>query len=102
MRGVVSIRDRGPHASELELRYGFATADGPAAYHLWPGRVADLNIRTQLTQLKRFAEHWSRLDDLVLNCEDSVRVQGPAEAAYDFLYRAGDWPRTSPTSARPR
>ncbi|UXX98182.1 aromatase/cyclase (plasmid) [Streptomyces sp. AD2-2] len=92
MRGMVSIRDRGPHASELELRYGFATADGPAAGHLWPGRVADLNIRTQLTQLKRFAEHWSRLDDLVLNCEDSVRVQGPAEAAYDFLYRAGDWP----------
>ncbi|MFE2889661.1 aromatase/cyclase [Streptomyces sp. NPDC059272] len=92
MRGVVSIRDRGPHASELELRYGFAAADGPAAGHLWPGRVADLNIRTQLTQLKRFAEHWSRLDDLVLSCEDSVRVQGPAEAAYDFLYRAGDWP----------
>lgn len=92
MRGVVSIRDRGPHASELELRYGFAARPGLPAGALWPGRVADLNIRTQLTQLKRFAERWSRLDDLVLSCEDSIRVQGPAELAYDFLYRAGDWP----------
>ncbi|MFJ3421984.1 cyclase [Streptomyces sp. NPDC086082] len=107
MRGVVGIRDRGPHASELELRYGYGhdthdTHDGPGAgagvrwpgriADRWPGQVADLNIRTQLTQLKRFAEQWSRLDDLVLHCEDSVRVQGPAELAYDFLYRAGDWP----------
>ncbi|WP_406117820.1 aromatase/cyclase [Streptomyces sp. NBC_00989] len=92
MRGVVSIRDRGPHASELELRYGFGAREGAPAGGLWPGRLADLNIRLQLTQLKRFAERWSRLDDLVLSCEDSIRIEGPAELAYDFLYRAGDWP----------
>ncbi|MFJ4832055.1 aromatase/cyclase [Streptomyces sp. NPDC088747] len=87
MRGVLTIHSRGPHRSEVELCCGPGTGAGTAgALHgdtAWAQRAAGL---------KAFAERWTRLDDLVLSFEDSVRVNGPAELVYDFLYRAGDWP----------
>lgn len=56
-------------------------------------RQAGADVRGQLTQLKDFAERWTRLDELILTFEDRVRFHGPAEPAYDVLYRAGAWPR---------
>ncbi|MBL1087696.1 SRPBCC family protein [Streptomyces actinomycinicus] len=96
VRGVLSVRPEGPHDSELELRYGLD--DLPETE--WVKQAAGLDVRAQLNQLKGFAERWTRLDDLVLSFEDSVRVHGPAELAYDFLYRAGDWPELVPDVAR--
>ncbi|KOV55826.1 aromatase/cyclase [Streptomyces sp. MMG1121] len=96
VRGVLSVRPEGPHDTELELRYGLD--DLPDTQ--WVEQAAGLDIRAQLTQLKSFAERWTRLDDLVLSFEDSIRVHGPAELAYDFLYRAGDWPELVPDVAR--
>ncbi len=70
------------------------------------GRGAcDINSRAELDSIKRLAERWTRLDELVLSFEDSVRINGPAELVYDFLYRVGDWPDlipTSPASTSPR
>ncbi|TGA99665.1 SRPBCC family protein [Streptomyces sp. MZ04] len=93
---VLTIRARGPHETVLGLSY--------SPDHLpdkeWSPRVVDLGIRAQLAQLKSFAERWTRLDDLVLSFEDSIRVSGPAELAYDFLYRAGSWSDVVPGVAR--
>ncbi|MFI6340954.1 aromatase/cyclase [Streptomyces sp. NPDC050535] len=92
MRGGLTIHSRGPHRSEVELHSSPATTAG--ALHgdvAWAQRAAGL---------KAFAERWTRLDDLVLSFEDSVRVNGPAELVYDFLYRAGDWPELVPHITR--
>lgn len=96
MGGAVSVRDRGPHESELELRYGFSVAGDLPGDAAWAQRAADGDSRTRLADLKRSAERWTRLDELTLTFEDSVRIEGPAEPAYDFLYRAGEWPAVVP------
>jgi len=94
--GTLSARPAGPHDSELELRYGYSLgADGPEDLE-WARRVTDAHCRAQLSDLKAFAERWSRLDELVLSFEDTVHIKGPAELVYDFLYRAADWPDLAP------
>ncbi|MEU3664657.1 SRPBCC family protein [Streptomyces sp. NPDC032940] len=96
VRGVLSVRPEGPRETDLELRVG--VADLPRTE--WTERAASLAIRAQLAELKGFAERWTRLDDLMLTVEDSIRFQGPAEPAYDFLYRAEGWPELVPDVAR--
>ncbi|MEU3255886.1 SRPBCC family protein [Streptomyces sp. NPDC006997] len=93
--GVLSVRERGTHTTELQLRYGARTPGAPPP-PCWQSWISHLGSRGQLAGLKNFAEQWTRLDDLVLSFEDSVRINGPAELAYDFLYRAGDWPDLVP------
>ncbi|WP_405791580.1 aromatase/cyclase [Streptomyces sp. NBC_01506] len=96
MGGVFGIRGEGPHDTELELLYGFSVTDDMPEDLAWVERAADLTARAQLADLKSCAERWTRLDELMLSFEDSVRVNGPAELVYDFLYRAGDWPELVP------
>jgi hypothetical protein len=100
MGGTLDVRAQGPHRTELEVRYHYGVADGRPADEAWVERAIARNSRTQLAELKSFAERWTRLDDLVLSFEDSVRVNGPAELVYDFLYRAGDWPELVPHVTR--
>jgi hypothetical protein len=100
MGGTLDLRAQGPHRTELELRYHYDVAGGRPADEAWAQRAAEGNSRTQLAELKSFAERWTRLDDLVLSFEDSVRVNGPPELVYDFLYRAGDWPESVPHVTR--
>ncbi|MGX1915411.1 aromatase/cyclase [Streptomyces phaeochromogenes] len=100
MDGVFGVRGEGPNDTELELLYGFSVTDDLPEDVAWVERAADLTARAQLADLKSCAERWTRLDELVLSFEDSVRINGPAELAYDFLYRAGDWPDLVPHVTR--
>jgi aromatase len=45
----------------------------------------------QLDHLRRAAERWEDLNELLFSFEDRVHVQGPAELVYGFLYRIEDW-----------
>jgi aromatase len=68
------------------------TLSGPAAAgSTRADDVFEAAARTQLAHVKEIAEHWEKLDELLLSFEDSVRVEGPFELVYDFLYRIGDW-----------
>ncbi|MDG9720160.1 aromatase/cyclase [Streptomyces sp. DH24] len=98
--GVLSVREEGPHDTELRLRYDFSVTDDLPDDVTWGERGADRYSRTQLADLKHFAEQWTRLDELMLSFEDSIRIKGPAELAYDFLYRAADWPELVPHVTR--
>jgi aromatase len=98
--GTLNVRSEGPHCTELELLYDFSVTGDLPDDVAWVERVADGNSRAQLADLKGFAERWTRLDELVLSFEDSVRINGPAELVYDFLYRAGDWPELVPHVTR--
>lgn len=100
MSGILHARSRGPHRTELELHYDVSVTGDLPEVGAWTRRAADGSSRTQLAELKSIAERWTRLDDLVLSFEDAVRVNGPAELVYDFLYRAGDWPGPVPHVAR--
>ena len=92
MRGAWSVEQRADGSSLLTLQRQFTAAGG----HLAPDRIGDANIRAHLASLKSLAERWAVLDELVVTVEDTVRVEGPSELVYGFLYRAAAWPHTVP------
>ncbi|MGW7413489.1 aromatase/cyclase [Streptomyces sp. NPDC054863] len=100
MGGAWIVESRGPASSRLTLHHDFTVADDNAADVAWVERATDTNSRAELANLKQLAERWQDLDDLVISFEDSVRVNGPAELVYDFLYRVGDWPELLPHVSR--
>ncbi|MFC8920269.1 aromatase/cyclase [Streptomyces sp. NPDC057116] len=100
MGGTWIVEDLGQNASRLTLLHDFTVADDRPEDVEWVDRATDTNSRAELGRLKALAERWGRLDELVLSFEDSVRVNGPAELVYDFLYRVGDWPELVPHVSR--
>ncbi|MEU1660135.1 MULTISPECIES: aromatase/cyclase [Streptomyces] len=100
MRGTWIVEERPGGTSRLTLLHEFTVAGDRPEDAAWVERACDTNSRSELDSLKRLAERWTRLDDLVLSFEDSVRVKGPAELVYDFLYRAADWPELIPHVSR--
>ncbi|WP_328765485.1 MULTISPECIES: aromatase/cyclase [unclassified Streptomyces] len=100
MGGSWIVEPRGTGRSRLVLLHDFAVAGDRPADVDWTKEATDTNSRAQLATLKEAAERWSRLDDLLLSFEDSVRINGPAELVYQFLYGAADWPERIPHVSR--
>ncbi|MFD9462047.1 aromatase/cyclase [Streptomyces sp. NPDC060027] len=100
MTGTWTVEALGADRSRLTLQHDFTVTGGHREDVAWVRRATDTNTRTQLESLRALAERWGRLDDLVLSFEDTVRVPGPAELVYDFLYRIGDWPEMLPHVTR--
>ncbi|MFI5661871.1 aromatase/cyclase [Streptomyces sp. NPDC051684] len=100
MGGTWAVEALAPDRSRLTLTHEFTVVDDDPGGRAWLERTIDTNSRAQLEQLSRLAGLWGRLDSLVLAFEDSVRVEGPAELVYDFLYRVGGWPERIPRVSR--
>ncbi|GAA1550432.1 aromatase/cyclase [Streptomyces globosus] len=100
MGGSWTVEPRGPGRCRLLLEHDFTVDGDRAADAAWVRRATDTNSRAELAQLKETAEQWSRLDDLLLTFEDSVRIDGPADLVYAFLYDVADWPRLLPHVSR--
>ncbi|MFF2197565.1 aromatase/cyclase [Streptomyces sp. NPDC058157] len=100
MAGRWEVAELAGGRSRLTLHHRFATAAGDETGARWLADATDANSHAELEQLKRTAEQWTALDGLLLSFEDSVRVEGPPELVYDFLYRAGDWPAHLPEVTR--
>ncbi|MFE0605465.1 aromatase/cyclase [Streptomyces sp. NPDC058892] len=96
MCGSWIVEPRGSDRSRLTLLHDFAVdGDRPADVD-WTKTATDTNSRAELAQLKEAAERWTRLDGLLLSFEDSVRIDGPADLIYQFLYGVADWPERVP------
>ncbi|MDT0612735.1 aromatase/cyclase [Streptomyces lancefieldiae] len=91
MTGVWTVRPFGD-VSRVTLEHAFTVAGDAPADVAWVERVTRANSRTQLDRLAWLAERWTRLDDLTVTFEDTVRVKAPAELILDFLHRTADWP----------
>ncbi|MFF9778205.1 aromatase/cyclase [Streptomyces sp. NPDC013978] len=100
MGGTWIVDALGADRSRLTLLHEFTVADDAPDDVAWVQRATDTNSRAELDNLRSLAERWGRLDELVLSFEDSVRVNGPSELVYDFLYRIGDWPELVPHVSR--
>ncbi|MGW0737601.1 aromatase/cyclase [Streptomyces sp. NPDC002851] len=100
MGGTWIVEPLGADRSRLTLLHDFTVADDNPDDVAWVERATDTNSRSELENLRVLAERWAHLDDLVMSFEDSVRVNGPAELVYDFLYRVGDWPELVPHVSR--
>ncbi len=97
MGGSWTVEPRGADRCRLVLEHDFTVAGDRPADIAWVRRATDMCIRDRL---KETAERWTRLDDLLLSFEDAVRVDGPAELVYGFLYDVAEWPRLVPHVAR--
>ncbi|MCX5096763.1 SRPBCC family protein [Streptomyces sp. NBC_00365] len=100
MTGSLSVCAEGPRASRAQLRYALGVVDDRPDDLAWARQAADRNCRIHIADLKARAEQWTRLDELALTFEESLRVNGPPELIYDFLYRAADWPEWVPHVTR--
>ncbi|MEU2027088.1 aromatase/cyclase [Streptomyces sp. NPDC016469] len=100
MEGTWIVEERPGGGARLVLLHDFTVAGDRPDDVRWVETACDTNSRAELASLKGIAERWTLLDDLVLSFEDSVRVHGPAELVYDFLYRVGDWPELVPHVSR--
>ncbi|WP_330335440.1 aromatase/cyclase (plasmid) [Streptomyces sp. NBC_00536] len=100
MAGTWTVEPCGAGRSRLRLEHEFTVAAGPPGDVAWLLLATDTNSRAELEQLKENAERWREIDGLLLGFEDSVRVHGPAELVYDFLYGVADWPGRVPHVAR--
>ncbi|GAA2637824.1 aromatase/cyclase [Streptomyces vastus] len=100
MGGTWIVEPLGTDRSRLTLLHDFTVEGNVASDVEWVERATDTNSRAELASLKELAERWARLDDLTLSFEDSVRVAGPAESVYEFLYRVRDWPELVPHVSR--
>ncbi|MFB7054690.1 aromatase/cyclase [Streptomyces vinaceus] len=100
MGGSWIVEPRGTGRSRLVLLHDFAVAGDRPADVDWTKEATDTNSRAQLATLKEAAEGWNRLDGLLLSFEDSVRITGPADLAYQFLYEAADWTDRVPHVSR--
>ncbi|AQS65687.1 cyclase [Streptomyces pactum] len=96
MGGSWTVEPRGPERSLVTLRNDFSV-DGNARTDVdWVKRATTANSHAALTNLRRLAERWRRLDDLVLSFEDTALLDAPVEPVYDFLHRFGDRPDAVP------
>ncbi|MEK8141858.1 SRPBCC family protein [Streptomyces sp. M10(2022)] len=95
MSGVWTVEPLGD-CSKVTLEYTFTTAGDAAADAAHVEQNADIGCRAQLEQLAELAGRWKRLDEVVLSFEDTVRMEGPSELIFDFLYRTEDWPGELP------
>ncbi|MFI6875849.1 aromatase/cyclase [Streptomyces sp. NPDC050400] len=100
MHGTWIVEERPGGTSLLTLLHDFTVVGDRPDDVAWVESACDTNSRAELDNIKRLAERWTRLDELVLSFEDSVRINGPAELVYDFLYRVGDWPDLIPHVSR--
>ncbi|MFD6037060.1 SRPBCC family protein [Streptomyces griseoincarnatus] len=71
------------------------TPNAPAGTSAGPDGL-DADAAGRLARLREAAERWDRLDELLLAFEERMRIEGPAELVYDFLYRVEDWPELLP------
>ncbi|MFJ4717494.1 aromatase/cyclase [Streptomyces sp. NPDC088785] len=95
MSGVWTVQPLGDRC-RVTLEHTFTVTDDAPAHVAWVEQVTRANSTAQLERLAWLAERWTALDDLVFSFENSVRFKGPAEVAFDFLYRAQDWPQRLP------
>jgi len=100
MLGTWLVEELDKQHSRLTLLHDFTVEGDDPEGVAWVEKAVDANSRTELGNLSRIAERWSRLDELILVFEDSVRLKGGAELVYDFLYQVDRWPERVPHVSR--
>ncbi|MFB9608842.1 aromatase/cyclase [Kutzneria kofuensis] len=100
MCGTWVVEPLGPDDCRLTLLHDFTVVDDAPEHVAWVEKATDRNSGRELGNLKSLAEKHSELGELMFSFADEVRVDGSADAAYEFLDRAERWPDRLPHVAR--
>ncbi|MFI0982667.1 aromatase/cyclase [Streptomyces sp. NPDC021093] len=82
--------------SRLELRHDFTVVDDAPEGVDWVNTALDRNSEAELAGIKRVAEEYDRLGDLMFDFEDTVHVAADGKDVFEFLQRADLWPQRLP------
>lgn len=99
MGGAWLLEPLGSDRTRVRLTHTFQVVDDPENL-AWVRKALDGNSAAELDALKRAAEQRRERDELTRTFSDTVRVNGPLEAAYDFIYAAGRWQERLPHVVR--
>ncbi|MTD54528.1 aromatase/cyclase [Amycolatopsis pithecellobii] len=102
MGGAWVIEPRSATESTIRLLHDYRAVDDDPENLAWIDRAVDRNSRTELAALKSNVEAVTAGGDLLMSFVDSVRIAGPAKAAYDFVNEADRWAERLPHVARVR
>ncbi|MEV1062965.1 aromatase/cyclase [Streptomyces sp. NPDC050263] len=94
------VVEAAPGGSSVVLLHDFAVVDDDPAAREWVQRAVDTNSEAELAALKSAAESLGAEPRALLSFADHVDIAGPAEAVYDFLWRADLWEERLPHVSR--
>ncbi|WP_424185764.1 aromatase/cyclase [Actinokineospora sp. G85] len=96
---IIEPRDGG---CRVRLLHDYRAVEGDPRGLAWIDEAVDRNSAKELAALKANAELAAGRADLLLEFTDSVRIDGSAAHAYEFIDRADQWQRRLPHVARVR
>ncbi|WP_030565828.1 aromatase/cyclase [Streptomyces aureocirculatus] len=91
MGGTWTVTELGPRRCRLAIDHAFSAVDDRPEHLAWLEQATRANARADLHRLQDLARRFTHLEELVLSFEETLRVKGPAELVYSFLYEAADW-----------
>lgn len=104
MGGTWIIEPLAAGGSRVRLLHDYRAVDDDPAGLKWIDEAVDRNSRSELAALKSNVELATAAEtaELLLSFEDTVRIEGPAKDAYDFVNEAGLWAERLPHVATVR
>jgi aromatase len=84
----------------VRLLHDYRAVDDDPDKLAWIDQAVDRNSHSELAALKANAELATSRSDLLLSFDDSVRIDGAAKDAYDFVDQAQLWKERLPHVAR--
>ncbi len=98
MGGEWTFRSLPGNRSEVVLTHHFTAVVGESLDAVTT--AVDHNSEKELAALGRLAELGHPVSDVVFSFEDTVHLDGAARDAYQFVYRADEWPQRLPHVSR--
>lgn len=102
MSGEWLFRELPGGHTEVVLYHDFTAVDETPATLAWINEALDRNSARELAALARIAELGHPVPDVVFSFTDTLPLQVPVEAAYDFVNRADLWAERLPHVGRVR
>ncbi|MFJ6984675.1 MULTISPECIES: aromatase/cyclase [unclassified Streptomyces] len=102
MGGTWIIEPLSETSSRVRLLHDYRAVDDDPAGLKWIDEAVDRNSRSELAALKSNVELAHASEDLTFSFEDTVRIEGSAKDAYDFINEAGLWVERLPHVASVR
>ncbi|NLU74339.1 cyclase [Streptomyces sp. HNM0575] len=102
MGGTWIVEPLSGSASRVRLLHDYRAVDDDPDGLKWIDEAVDRNSRTELASLKQNVELAHASEEITFSFEDTVRIQGQAKDAYDFIDEAGMWAERLPHVASVR
>ncbi|OQD57689.1 cyclase [Streptomyces phaeoluteigriseus] len=102
MGGTWIIEPQGADTSRIRLLHDYRAVDDDPDGLRWIDEAVDRNSRSELSALKTNVELAHAAEEVTFSFEDSIRIDGPAKDAYDFINEANLWQERLPHVASVR